>query len=250
MKSILSILAGTALMASAVLLWNGLINPYPVESFTTPAGKTLKIALIHHGSIAFKYRGYVIQVDPVSGDAADYSHMGKADAILITHEHGDHLNVETIAGLSRRGTQLYLNKASFDQTGYGHVITNGNHVSLNSHISLKVGPAYNINEERAKYHPKGNGNGYLLDFDGFSVYVSGDTEKIPEMFDIHEPDVAFLSANQPYTMSVNQCVQAALRINPKVLYPYHLSDTDMGLIKTRIEDSGASIDVRLFEQLR
>lgn len=235
---------------SAYFLWSGHLQDYPVETFETPSGNTLKVALIHHGSIAMKYKGYVIQIDPVAGKSTDYTKFGKADAIFITHEHGDHFDPETIKDLSKRTTEVYLNRTSQERLGYGHIVNNGCHMIIKDCIMVKAGPAYNLKEGRTQFHPKGNGNGYVFDFDGFSVYVSGDTEKIPEMLDIHEPDVAFLSANQPYTMTVDQCVQCALRINPKVLYPYHLGDTDMQEIKTRIEESGASIDVRLFEQLR
>lgn len=243
------ILAALVAFISAYLLWNGHVQEYPVESFETPSGNTLKIALIHHGSIAMKYKGFVIQIDPVSGKDLDYSKLGKADAVFITHEHGDHFDPSTIEAVSKKTTEVYLNRASQEKLGYGHILCNGSHIIVNDDISVKAGPAYNLKEDKVHLHPKGNGNGYIFDFDGFSVYVSGDTEKIPEMFDIHQPDVAFLSVNQP-TMTVNQCVQCALRINPKVLYPYHLGDTDMQEIKTRLEESGASIDVRLFEQLR
>lgn len=244
------LLAAFVAFLSAYFLWSGHIQDYPVQEFETPAGGTLKVALISHGSIAFKYKGYVIQIDPVAGEKADYSKFGKADAIFITHEHGDHFDVPTIKSLSKKTTEVYLNRASQEKLGYGHILCEGTHIEITDAISVKAGLAYNISEDRVKFHPKGNGNGYLFNFDGFTVYVSGDTEKIPEMIDIHEPDIAFLAANQPYTMTVDQCVQSALLINPKVLYPYHLGDTDMAEIKRLISESGSLIDVRIFEQLR
>ena len=103
------------------------------------------------------------------------------------------------------------------------------------------------------FHPQGNGNGYVISFDGFVVYVAGDTENIEELSDFEEtgaPDVAFLSANQPYTMTVEQCIDAALTINPKVLIPYHLSDTDVQAIKDGVQKVRPEMEVLLFEELR
>ena len=49
-------------------------------------------------------------------------------------------------------------------------------------------------------------------------------------------------------MTVEQCIHAAQVIKPKVLIPYHLSNTDMQAIKDGLEGSG--IEVRLHETLR
>ena len=97
-------------------------------------------------------------------------------------------------------------------------------------IVLEAVPAYNITPGHERFHPKGNGNGYVLTFDGFRVYVAGDTEDIPEMADLKDVDVAFLPVNQPYTMTVDQCVAAATAFKPKVLIPYHFSNTDLSAL--------------------
>ena len=111
-------------------------------------------------------------------------------------------------------------------------------------------PAYNITEDHLQFHPKGNGNGYILDFDGLRIYVSGDTEDIDEMSTFGPVDVAFLSTNQPYTMTTTQCIEAAMTIHPKVLVPYHLSDTDVQEIKTVLDSNDSGIEVLFFEELR
>ena len=110
--------------------------------------------------------------------------------------------------------------------------------------------AYNITEDHAQFHPQGRDNGYILDFDGFRVYVSGDTEDIDEMAGFGPLDVAFLSANQPYTMTASQCVDAAMALHPKVLIPYHLSNTDVQEIKNVLDANDSGIRVLLFEELR
>ena len=107
-------------------------------------------------------------------------------------------------------------------------------------------PAYNTSEGREMFHPKGNGNGYIFDFDGFRVYVAGDTEPIEEMSGLGTVDLAFLPVNQPFTMTVSQCVQAAELIRPKVLVPYHYSDTELSGLAETLD----GIDVKIYESLR
>ena len=226
--------------------------PYPTETFTTPTGNTVTVAMIHHGSIALDYKGFHIQIDPVGRmgvQTIDYSCFPKADCILITHEHGDHLDAATIDALSKNGTRLLLNAASRDKIERGEAIANGETVQVGP-VGITAVPAYNITEDHLKFHPKGNGNGYILDFDGLRIYVSGDTEDIDEMAGFAPVDVAFLSANQPYTMTASQCVDAAMALRPKVLIPYHLSNTDVREIKDVLDANDSGIQVLLFEELR
>ena len=225
---------------------------YPVETFRTPDGTEVKITLIAHGSLCIDYAGLNIQIDPVGngfGMKNDYSGFPKADFIFVTHEHGDHLDAKTIAALSKESTKIYLNAKSRDTLGKGTSLANGDTVALGTNgVSVTAVPAYNTTPGREKFHPKGNGNGYVFDFNGFKVYVSGDTEDIPELADLAGPDVAFLSVNQPYTMTPEQCVKAASRLRPKTLIPYHLGNTDIQAIRSGFAD-GAT-ELRLFECLR
>ena len=222
-------------------------NDPNVESFKAKGG-VVDINCISHGSISVTYKDYIIQIDPVGGRSADYSSFPKADLILITHEHGDHLNKETIEMLTKDDTRLIANAKSQAQLGYGEVMANGQSVTVGKGITVEATPAYNTSEGREQFHPKGNGNGYLLTLGGLRVFVSGDSEDIEEYARLKDIDVAFLSANQPYTMTVEQCIHAAQVIKPKVLVPYHLSNTDLQAIKDGLEGSG--IDVRLHETLR
>jgi len=226
--------------------------PYPVERFNTPAGEEVSVAMIHHGSIALSYKGYNIQIDPVAmmGDTEiDYSCFPKADLILITHEHGDHLDPAAIDLLSKDGTRLLLNPSSQAKIGRGEAVSIGDTLRVGP-VGIIAVPAYNISEDHLQFHPKGRDNGYILDFDGLRVYVSGDTEDIDEMAGFGPLDVAFLSTNQPYTMTTTQCIEAAMTLQPRILIPYHLSDTDMQEIKNVLDTNDSGIDVRLFEELR
>jgi L-ascorbate metabolism protein UlaG (beta-lactamase superfamily) len=221
-----------------------------VESFKAKGG-TVDISCINHGSIAISYKDYLIQIDPVKnygGKELDYEAFPKADLILITHEHGDHYNKETIELLSKDDTRIITNGKVHDMLGYGETMSNGQSTEAGKGIKIDATPAYNTTEGRQQFHPKGNGNGYLLTIGGLRVFVSGDSEDIEEYAQLKDIDVAFLSANQPYTMTVEQCIHAAKVINPKVLVPYHLGNTDMQAIKDGLEGTG--IDVRLHESLR
>ncbi len=217
---------------------------YEVERFISDSGKPVDITLIKHGSLAIDYNGVSIQIDPVTkhGKTTDYAtQFPKADFILITHEHGDHLDAEAIAALTKEGTCLLMNQRSRDQYGSGEVIGNGEKKQLTDAILLEAVPAYNSTEGRENFHPKGNGNGYVLTIDGLRIYIAGDTEDIPEMAALKDIDVAFLPVNQPFTMTVEQCVIAAKTIQPKVLIPYHFSNTDLSALPELLP----GIDVRL-----
>ena len=240
------------LLAAAVAGCSSQSLPFPVESFDTPSGGKVEIAMIHHGSIALSYKGFHIQIDPVMqmGDTQiDYSAFPKADCILVTHEHGDHLDPAAIEFLSKAGTRVLLNPASQAKLGRGESVSNGDTLRVGP-VGIIAVPAYNITEDHLQFHPKGRDNGYILDFDGLRVYVSGDTEDIDEMAGFGPLDVAFLSTNQPYTMTTTQCVDAAMTLDPKVLVPYHLSNTDMQEIKNVLDSNDSGIEVLLFEELR
>ena len=220
------------------------VTKYEVERFWTSAGVPVDITLIKHGSLEISYKGLSIQIDPVDGygKPTDYAtEFPKADVILITHEHGDHLDDAAIAVLTGDATLLLLNEASQKKIGRGEVIRNGESRELPGGILLEAVPAYNTTPGREMFHPKGNGNGYVLTIDGLRIYVAGDTEDIPEMASLADVDIALLPVNQPYTMTPEQCLAAARVIRPKVLIPYHFGQTDLSGLTSALPE----IDVRL-----
>lgn len=215
------------------------------EVFKTQSGKEISIGLIKHGSLSISYDGYEIQIDPVAnlGKPTDYTKLPKADVILVTHEHGDHLDATAIEALGKDNTVVYLNQRGRESLKKGEVLHNGDVRIVDKGISIKAVPAYNTTEGHLQFHPKGVGNGYVLTIDGTNIYVAGDTEDITEMAALKDIDVAFLPVNQPYTMTVEQAERAARSFRPKVLVPYHFGETDVKQLKQLLGDT--EIDVRI-----
>lgn len=224
-------------------------NQYPVETLKTADGNDINITLFKHASLAIEFKGLEIYVDPVTkvaGTDIDYSAMPKADYILVTHEHGDHLDPVAIQELSKPSTEIILNGTAQKQLGEGVVISNYQSMNLADGIKLEAVPAYNTTPGREKFHPKGNGNGYILNIDGIRIYIAGDTEDIPEMAQLKDIDLAFLPVNQPYTMTIDQAEHAALMIKPKILIPYHFGDTPVEQLKERLDNDKSGIEVKLY----
>jgi len=187
----------------------------------------LKIAFIGHGTLMFTFGAKVIHIDPVFREA-DYNKMPKADLIIVTHEHGDHLDPEAIKILRKEDAEIVLTEICAQKVKGGTVMKNGD-VKTISGLKIEAIPAYNIVHERQSgrpFHPKGDGNGYVITFGAKRVYVAGDTENTPEMKKLKGIDIAFLPMNLPYTMTPEMVADAAKAFKPKILYPYHFGNTD------------------------
>ncbi len=218
------------------------VTKYEVERFRTPAGSALEITLVKHASLEIRFKGLSIQVDPVAelGNKTDYAaEFPKADYILITHEHHDHFDQAAIDALRKESTWLVTNARCADMAGWGKALANGERLQLA--FGIEAVPAYNTTEGHLQFHPKGRDNGYVLTLDGLRIYIAGDTEDIPEMAALKDIDIAFLPCNQPYTMTVEQCVHTAQMIKPKVLIPYHFGNTDLSGLPEQLP----GMDVRL-----
>ena len=217
-----------------------------VDEFTTKSGKTVKITCIKHGSLEISYNGTEIQVDPVGfgvQPTTDYNQFPKANIILLTHEHKDHFDREAITCIRTPATSIYSNTAVYNMFRNSIAMKNGDSIQYAADIKIEAVPAYNYMEGHEMFHPKGRDNGYILTLDGLRIYIAGDTEDIPEMEQIKDIDIAFLPCNQPYTMTVDQLVNAAKIIKPKVLFPYHYSETPVARAVMKLAGSG--IDVRI-----
>lgn len=217
-----------------------------MDTFKTRTGKPVKVTPIKHGSMEIDFNGLIIQVDPVidgTPPVTDYTAMAKADVIIVTHDHYDHLDVQAVNDLRKPSTIIVTNQLSAAALGEGEVMYNGDILKISDDIELAAVPAYNTTPGHTQFHPKGRDNGFILSVDGLRIYIAGDTEDIEEMKDVKDIDIAFMPCNQPFTMTPTQLRHAAEMVMPKVLYPYHYGDTDPQAILKALE--GLDIDVRI-----
>lgn len=219
------------------------------DTFTTTSGKQVKIECYHHASLAIVYDGHIIQIDPVTDKEHGivFDNKEKADAILITHDHYDHFDKTAIAQLSTDKTEIILNSDSQKELGKGIALKNGETHVLNCKIKIEAVPAYNTTPEHLKFHPKGRDNGYILNIENLRIYIAGDTEVIPDMKNIKNIDIAFMPCNQPYTMTPKQLIEAARIIHPKILFPYHFSETNLNEIPEKMKELGIETRIRNME---
>ncbi|MHC5060915.1 MAG: alpha/beta hydrolase-fold protein [Planctomycetota bacterium] len=205
----------------------------------------LKITFIGHGTLMFMFDGKVVHVDPQS-EMADYAKMPGADIILITHEHGDHLDQKALEILRRNDPELVLTRACVEEIAGGIVMNNGDVQTVRG-LKIEAVPAYNIVHKRPNgrpFHPKGRGNGYIITFGNKRVYVAGDTENTPEMKKLKDIDIAFLPMNLPYTMTTEMVAEAAKAFKPKILYPYHYGRANTDAIVNLLKGA-KEVDVRI-----
>jgi len=205
----------------------------------------LEITFIGHGSLIFTHEGKIIHVDPYSA-LADYSILPKADLVLLTHDHRDHLDMKALGAVRTPTTELVLTELCAKQVQGGIVMKNGDRKTVQG-MEIEAVPAYNVVHMRSEgqpFHPKGVGNGYVITFGDKRVYVAGDTEDIPEMKALKGIHVAFLPMNLPYTMTPEMTANAARIIRPAILYPYHFGDTDTSRIVDLLK-AEKDIEVRI-----
>ncbi len=214
------------------------------DKINTSSG-VVEMHFIGHGSLLFSINNFFIYIDPVRSSGA-YDNLPKADLILVTHEHGDHLDPDLINTLRKDATVMLSSKKAAASVSWARIMKAGD-INVVNGISVLAVQAYNIKNMRAPgqpYHPKGDGNGYVLTIGDKKIYVAGDTENIPEMKDLKNIDVAFLPMNLPYTMTPEMVADAAKSFKPAILYPYHYGSTNTATIINLLKDSCIEVRIR------
>lgn len=223
------------------------------DTIETNAG-TLTISFPGHASLIFQIGTFWIYVDPWSR-MVDLSKSTKANIILITHHHDDHFDKEAITQLRCPYTLIYANARSATAIEDAKILKNGDKIVLQQ-IEISAIPAYNLENNMPNgipFHPKGDGNGYLLLIGGTRIYIAGDTEPIPEMSDLKNIDIAFLPMNTPYTMTPKMFVDAVSLFYPKITYPYHTEKEEVdkllkifkaGITELRIRKMPSQYDLK------
>ena len=212
--------------------------------------KHFTINPIEHASMVLNWGGTIIYVDPVGGKEA-FSDYTEPDMVLVTDIHGDHMDIPTLEAITVEKTLLFAPKAVFDKLPESlqnktTVVNNGDLIN-DFEMTIEAIPMYNLRKEALQYHTKGRGNGYVLEKNGKRVYISGDTEDIPEMRNLKDIDVAFVCMNLPYTMTVEKAAEAVLAFKPKTVYPYHYRGkeglSDVTKFKSLVEASNPDIKI-------
>lgn len=189
---------------------------------------SVQVIPISHASLILQWGDKVIYADPTGGAKA-YEGKPKADVILITDIHGDHLHPETVEAVLG-GAVLIVPQAVKEMlpenlAGRSRVISNGESAD-ESGFNISAIPMYNLPEASDNRHLKGRGNGYIIEKGGKRVYIAGDTAGIPEMRTLKNIDIAFVPMNLPFTMGVDEAASAVLDFKPKQVYPFHYRGQD------------------------
>src|SRR6185312_2514818 len=238
----------------AFLLFSGLTAGAQLISPDTIAlsGGTLIVQPIVHASVVLTAGGKTIYADPVGG-AVKYQGLAAPDIILVTDIHGDHFDPATLHAIRREGTVLIVPQAVADrlpdQDKSGIVILANGADKQVAGIGISAIPMYNLPAGNPNaMHTKGRGNGYVLTVNGNKIYLSGDTEDIPEMRSLQGIDVAFVCMNLPYTMDIRHAADAVLAFKPKIVFPYHYRGqkgfSDIQGFRNLVIAGDPSIDVR------
>lgn len=241
-------------MRNLILLFIlGISISLSAQSDRIPTKKgTVTINPILHSTMVLEFKNKTIFVDPYGG-AEKFQSFGAPDLVLITDIHGDHLNKETLGALDLTKTTLVAPQAVIEQLGeisFKKIkpLANG---SLTKWKGIKIEgvPMYNLPETEDSRHPKGRGNGYVLNIGDKRIYISGDTEDIIEMRQLQDIDIAFVCMNLPYTMTVEQAADAVLEFKPAVVYPFHFRGSDgladVDKFKELVDAGQTSVEVRL-----
>jgi L-ascorbate metabolism protein UlaG (beta-lactamase superfamily) len=214
------------------------------DEFPTDSGP-LKVTPITHATMMIEAGGKVMHVDPWS--RGNYDGLPKADIILLTDTHGDHLDAAKIAELTKPGTVIVGPAAVAARVDGVKVVKHGETATVGS-FELEAIPMYNEKRGPAPgqfYHEKGRGNGYVVSYGGLRIYIAGDTEGVSEMRNLRDIDVAFIPMNLPYTMPPEEAAEAVKAFKPKVVYPYHYRGSDLSKFESAL--AGTQIEVRLRE---
>ncbi|MBK8882484.1 MAG: MBL fold metallo-hydrolase [Bacteroidales bacterium] len=217
----------------------------PVSDQLETTSGNVELRFIGHGSLMFRMNEIIIYIDPVK-TSGNYDNLPKADIILVTHEHYDHLDNDLIGLLKKSQTVILCNQAAAAKVAGARALKAGDTQSIGN-VIIEAVAAYNIVNERAPgqpFHPKGSGLGYIITFGGKRIYVAGDTENTPEMKALKNIDVAFLPMNLPYTMTPEMVADAAKAFKPGILYPYHYGDTNTDEIIKLLKNSGIEVRIR------
>jgi L-ascorbate metabolism protein UlaG (beta-lactamase superfamily) len=191
------------------------------------------IKWLDHASLLIETKGKKIYIDPYAGEYTE-----EADVIMISHAHRDHCDHEKIQAIRRPDT-LIITSEECAKGLSGNVTTmSPGDVKEVYGVTIEAVEAYNFKRFRSPgvpYHPKGIGIGFVIEADGKRIYHVGDSDLIPSMEGLKDIDVAFIPIMGRAIMDVDEAVEAAIAINPKVAIPVHRRDNSAEEFKEKLE---------------
>lgn len=192
-------------------------------------------------SISFSVGGKQIYIDPVILPEL-FPELPKADLILITHTHLDHYSLQTIRALSDADTKIAGVRDVADDFKDAIPILSGNTVTIEG-LEIKTYPAYNLT------HPQqSDGLAFTVSDGNHTVFISGDTDMLPEYRSIHHIDVAVFFMFPMYTLSDRDAVKLARSMKPSCIIPVHwIAGMEDSLFKFEKQVSSIS-QVRILEK--
>ena len=221
---------------------------YPTDTVRYGEEGAVTFTFFKHASFAITIGDKHIYNDPVA-EYAKYAQLPKADVVLVTHSHYDHLDRAAIDDITTRNSVIICDKTSaevFD--GEAIVMTPGMKSQPLPNVEVEAVAADKITEGHTDFHPQAREDcGYILTLGGTTIYVAGDTEDNEDVLALQGVDIAFLPVNQPYTMTIKQAERVVKAIKPTLFYPYHYGQVEE---KTDIEALVKSLEgvceVRVF----
>jgi len=176
-----------------------------------------RITWFRQAAIRYAGEGLTLYIDPWGTSPDD----PKADLILITHAHFDHVQPGEIQRLSGPETKLVApHDVARELSGDVTAVAPGESHEVGG-VRFETVPAYNIAEERLDMHPKANGwVGYVIELDGRRYYHGGDTDALPELEGLHA-DVAMVPIGGTFTMDYREAAGLVKAMQPKLAVPIH-----------------------------
>lgn len=219
------------------------------DTFQIKKKEGLVIQPVRHASLVLNYDKKTIYVDPIGG-AEMYEGLPDPDMILITDVNPDHFDIRTLESIHTANAIMVVPQIVASQLPASLirkqlvVFNEGDKKTLNG-IGVAAIARYSLPEAEDAYYVRGRGNGYVLAFAEKSIYISGETDAIPEMKGLRGIDIAFVSMNVPNLMDATKAAETVLEFKPGIVYPYDYRGNDVTVFKTIVNQGDKAIDVRL-----
>ena len=136
---------------------------YPQDTIVTRSGEEVTLTFFKHASLALEVGGKHIYIDPVDS-FADYARLPKADVVVVTHSHYDHLDRTAIDKITTRETVIVCDKTSAEAFDFDCVtMTPGLSAEPIEGVKIEAVAAYNTSEGHLDFHPKEREDcGYII----------------------------------------------------------------------------------------